>query len=492
MKNKGLRKSNTDKIVKNIFSSSDFRKSLAYKDITWFFTIYFPLFITYELAEFQKEILSLITDKKIPNVAITSFRGSGKSTFCSEVLPIWAVLGKWQLKFIVIVCQTQQRAKDTLANIRSDLVELGLLVDDFRPREGKTNKWSENSIVIPKYGARITVVSVGESIRGIRHREHRPQLAVCDDLEDVPSSRSIENRDKVWEFVNGELIPAGDKGTRFIFIGNKVHNDSLMMRLSNEINSGKMSGTYKSYPLIDKGKILWPGKFPDMAAINELKKRYASEIDFLREQMLIILPDGDAIVKPRDIKYYDKLPEQKPSYFFLSMDPAFTLKKTGDFTAIVFGAVYKINDRFKIYIFPNPINRRMEVDKTIATIREILKSFGPFAVTRIFVEGGSSQKGLIQIIRSEDINAEEIMPGGEDKRSKLNMASLWIKQAVILFPKTGAEELINQILYFGTEKHDDLVDALTLLVLALLDKSNTPNDPVMVKLVGFRKGVRLN
>ena len=485
------KKSNSENIIKNIFSNRTFRKELAYKDITWFFTIYFSDYITYELANFQKEILSLITDKKNSNVVITSFRGSGKTTFCAEVLPIWAILGKWQLKFILIVCQTQPRARDTLANIRSDLVNLGLLVEDFRPREGKTDKWSENSIVIPKYGARITVVSVGESIRGIKHREHRPQIIVCDDLEDVPSARSVENRDKVWQFVNGELIPTGDKNTRVIFIGNKVHNDSLMMRLTNEIRSKKMSGVCRSYPLVDKGVISWPGKYSNIDEINELKKRYASEVDFLREQMLIILPDGNAIIKPKDIKYYDSLPDQKPEFYFTSTDPAFTLKRTGDYTAIIFGAVYKINGQRKIYIFPNPINKRVEVNETIEETKKIISNFGPYAIVRIYVEGGSTQKSLIQMLQHEGINAEEIIPGGEDKHARLNTASPWIKNAVILFPREGADELVNQILYFETEKHDDLVDALTLLVLALLEKDKNPNDPIFVKLVGFMPKIKI-
>lgn len=485
------KKLNSTNIIKNIFSSRTFRKELAYKDITWFFTIYFSDYITYELADFQKEILSLITDEKIPNVVITSFRGSGKTTFCAEVLPIWAILGKWQLKFILIACQTQQRAGDALANIRSDLINLGLLVEDFRPREGKAEKWSENSIVIPKYGARITVVSVGESIRGIKHREHRPQIIICDDLEDVPSARSVENRDKVWQFVNGELIPTGDKNTRVIFIGNKVHNDSLMMRLTNKIESKNMSGVCRSYPLVDKGVIAWPGKYLSIDEINELKKRYASEVDFLREQMLIILPDGNAIIKPKDINYYDNLPNQKPEFYFISIDPAFSLKKTSDFTAIIFGAIYRIDGQRKIYIFPNPINKRMEVNETIEETKKIISNFGSFAIVRIYAEGGSSQKSLIQMLQHEGINAEEIIPGGQDKHSRLNTSSPWIKNAVILFPREGADELINQVLYFETEKHDDLVDSLTLLVLALLEKDKSSSDPIAVKLVGFMPKIKI-
>lgn len=38
----------------------------------------------------------------------------------------------------------------------------------------------------------------------------------------------------------------------------------------------------------------------------------------------------------------------------------------------------------------------------------------------------------------------------------------------ILFPETGCEELIEQLLGFGKEKHDDLVDAFSIVILQLI------------------------
>lgn len=39
----------------------------------------------------------------------------------------------------------------------------------------------------------------------------------------------------------------------------------------------------------------------------------------------------------------------------------------------------------------------------------------------------------------------------------------------VFFPKQGAEELIQQLVYFGVEKHDDLVDAFTIVLLKSLE-----------------------
>jgi len=61
------------------------------------------------------------------------------------------------------------------------------------------------------------------------------------------------------------------------------------------------------------------------------------------------------------------------------------------------------------------------------------------------------------------------MTTSTDKRSRLAVISQFIQDGTILFPKQGAEELIQQLIGFGVEKNDDLVDALTLLVNKILE-----------------------
>jgi len=469
------KKTDNQKILDQIYSSREFRKELADNDMFWFFSIYFARYIQYKTAKFQKEIFSLVSNKNIQIVAITAFRNSAKSTICTLVLPIWGTVGKWKKKYAVIVCQTQARARETLANIRAELEMMGILVEDYQPREGKTDKWSEDTIIIPKYGAKISVISIREGIRGMRYLQYRPDLIVCDDLEDVPSCQSYENRKKLWQFVNGELIPAGDNNTKYVFIGNKVHNDSLMMKLKNAIESGKMGGIYREYPLIDKGeKIAWLGKFPNMAAIEKLKSTYASEIDFLREQMLMILPDGDAIVKPDEIHYYKELPKERPDYFIVSIDPAFSEESTSDNTAILALAVYREDKRVKIHVLTPVINRKLTSEALIEEVKRILSSLDKNTVVKIFVENVSAQRTIIDMLQYANIPAEGVGIGGRDKKTRLSAISPWIKNGQILFPVIGAEDLINQTLYFGTERYDDTVDALTLAVNKLIKDENQP------------------
>jgi len=55
-------------------------------------------------------------------------------------------------------------------------------------------------------------------------------------------------------------------------------------------------------------------------------------------------------------------------------------------------------------------------------------------------------------------------PGTQDKRSRLVLTANLIKTGQVLFPRNGAEQLIQQIIHFGVEKHDDLADAFANLV----------------------------
>jgi predicted phage terminase large subunit-like protein len=56
----------------------------------------------------------------------------------------------------------------------------------------------------------------------------------------------------------------------------------------------------------------------------------------------------------------------------------------------------------------------------------------------------------------------------KDKRARLRVAARYIKIGIVKFSRTGCEQLLTQLLGFGSEKHDDAVDALVYLILGLV------------------------
>lgn len=463
-----------EEIIKKIKNDRDFRIKLTTESFYWFFVTYFTIYLKFTLAHFQKEIISLAQEQQF--LVIVAFRGSAKSTIITLAYVIWCIVTK-RKKYPLILSLNQQRVQQALFNIRQEFEKNILLIQDFGPFYRMNDEWSYSSLFLSYLEARITAISVGEGFRGLRERQFRPDLVISDDIEDVQSASSTEARAKLWQTINSELLPSGDVGTKFIFLGNLVHGESALMRLKKLILDKKLKGIYREYPLYDTDKrILWKEKFETWEDIKKLKRSIPSEEDFLREYLLKIVPSGNSVIKPEWITYYDpSLPIERKDfrYYLISIDPAVSLGTTADKTAIVVFAVYEWDEELKIYIQPNPLNKRMGMPQIIEEVKVIKKLLGN-AVIKIIVEGVAAQKGIAQTLVAQGIEAEAYNLNGQDKRARMAMCSPLIKNATALFSKNGNEELTHQMIYLGAERYDDLADALSLGLNFLTEELTRP------------------
>ncbi len=459
-----LNKMMKDKLVRTTITKDSF---------FYFFHFYYAHYVKYETADFQKEIIHLLEKGNNENLYVVAFRGSGKSTMATTAYPIWAILGKQQKKFCIIFCHTRIQAKQHMMNIKQELENNDLLKKDLGPFQEESDEWGSYSLVFKKHGARISVASTEQSIRGIRHNEHRPDLIICDDVEDVQSAKTREGRNKTYNWLRGEVIPTGDRNTRLILIGNLLHEDSLLMRIKEEIKNGKAKGTFKQYPLLDQdNNCLWTGKYPTEKDIEDEKLKVASEISWQREYLLRIIPSDDQVIYPEWIKFYDELhPTSHKAYrgTYAGVDLAISTSDAADFTSVVMARVYGRRDKLRIYILPNPINKKLNFPAQVDLLKDIKNTQMPKSTDNLFVESVAYQEALPQMLEMQGIKAEAIKPKG-DKRTRLALTSTSIKSAIVKFPRHGCEELIEQLVGFGVEKHDDLADAFSLLVNTTLDK----------------------
>jgi len=98
----------------------------------------------------------------------------------------------------IIVSLTQSQARLILSNIKEELEKNKLLIHDFGPFVTPDDEWRWNSLVISQFQTRIIAVSANESIRGFRHLASRPDLIICDDIEDLNSIKTQDGRDKTF------------------------------------------------------------------------------------------------------------------------------------------------------------------------------------------------------------------------------------------------------------------------------------------------------
>lgn len=437
-----------------------------------FFYIYLSRFATVPMAPFHQRLFAITEDENIRIAAITAFRGSSKSTIMSTSYALWSVLGIQQKKYVVIFSRNQEQSRQHFKNIKEELENNPLLKADLGPF--KRDEWNSTSIVIPKYGARITTASSEQSVRGLISGPNRPDLVICDDVEDSESVKGDKGRKRIYDWFNNEIVPLGDNKTKIIVIGNFLHRASLLMKLKQEINDGKRDGVYEEYPLVNKeGQCLWPGKYPNQKAIEQKRKDFGGSVSFQREFLLLDVDDKEAVVQKSWINYYKELPKPKDkdySYYAIGIDPA--ISEDGNFTAIVSAKIIpQENGRSLIYILPNPICEHLSLTDIAVRVKNLVASFGGRFSTRVYTEEVALQGYLTQALEN-NFEVEGFKVRGMNKRARLVSSSPRMQEGEIFFPEIGADPLVNQILDFGKDLEDDLVDAFTVLVLKIIEKDS--------------------
>ncbi len=452
-----------------LFNDHKVRAEVTSQSHQWFFSTYFSNYLTHATADLHRDLFSITEDESLPLAVIVAFRGSAKSTILTMSYPIWAVVGRQQKKFVLIASQTQYQARVHLTNIKRELESNQLLANDMGPFIEQREEWGSTSLYIPKYNARITAISTEQSVRGIRHGAFRPDLIIADDVEDMASVKTREGRNKTFDWYTSEIIPAGDTYTKRIAVGNLLHEDSLLMRLKDRIENHEIDGVYREWPIVRSNTSLWPGKYPDKAAINNLKRNVGNKIAWEREYMLRIIPDEDQVIDARWVQYYDELPEKSEAneYInsFLSVDLAISQSATADYTAIVIIHVYGFKpENRRYYIDEKFINKKISHLATLDTIASLYQAVNIDSkqVPIVLVEQVQYQAAVTEQLNDREIKSKGIKIHS-DKRARLQLASSLFEQGMVYFPKDRAiAPIIQQLVGFGVEKHDDLADAVSM------------------------------
>ncbi|MFA5840669.1 MAG: hypothetical protein WC847_00100 [Candidatus Paceibacterota bacterium] len=258
-----------EKILQSIISDVSVRQKLVKESHEAFCSIYLSHHITYPYAFFHKEMFRITEgyDQKL-NV-IMAFRGSGKSTILNLSNAIWSILGKNQKKFVVIISKSRLQSQAHFENIKSELEDNDLLKQDLGPFRASSTEWGAYAIELPLYKAKIMCVKSLQNIRGLKYKSKRPDLIICDDMEDIVTVQSFERNKMLYDWFLNEVMNIGDEKTNIIVLGNLLNQYSLMIRLKKLIMHNKLEGKYYSYPLLDNhNRILWPQRYSIKDVMN--------------------------------------------------------------------------------------------------------------------------------------------------------------------------------------------------------------------------------
>ena len=210
-----------------------------------------------------------------------------------------------------------------------------------------------------------------------------------------------------------------------------------------------------------------------MEDIDVEKRKIGNEFAWEREYMLRIVSDEDQPIDRKWIQQYDVLPPLKGLEYHgvrIGIDLAISKKDTADYTSMVTGAIFGYGNDIRVYILPDIINKRLNFAETVDMCK-VLNAKHKNGYNRKFViEEVGYQSSLIQHLQNEGLYEVTGVRPGTDKRSRLSLTAYLIREGRVLFPRGEiSKALVSQIVNFGVEKHDDLADAFSILMLDIID-----------------------
>lgn len=203
-----------------------------------------------------------------PLVALAAPREHAKTTALAFVFILAEVMFRIS-DYVILVGSTEENAAEILSNIIEECREN----DDLRAEFGilDLERDSQTDLIIlfdDGHRARVLARGAEQKIRGKMWNGRRPNLLVCDDMED---DEQVENKDRRKKFKNWFFRAARQAVSRRGRIrvhGTILHEDSLLSRLLR--NKQWKSLFYKAHNAFDDfSKRLWPAAW----TIERLKAR---------------------------------------------------------------------------------------------------------------------------------------------------------------------------------------------------------------------------
>ena len=428
--------------------------------------------------------------------AVAAPRGHAKSTVMSLQNVLHAALYGYK-RYILLVSDTEAQAVSFLDAIKYELETNQRLLRDFGEQPGKT--WKSGSIVLVN-GCRIDAVGSGQKLRGRRNYERRPDLILCDDIENDEGVRTAEQRSKTADWFWKAVCKAGDSYTDILVIGTILHHDSLLANLLE--NPGFQSRKYKAV-LSDAPSTLW-GDWERLATdLSDPNREKTAHAFFYKHRKEML--EGSKVLWPEKLSYYDlrlmRLTEgeaafnsemqnqpidpsaclfseqwfryyvpgdvdfRSPSFrFYGYCDPSLGRTAASDYSAIITLAVN--SDSGLAYVWDADIQRR-HPDRIIADIlekerqlrREMGRGYALFGA-----ETNQFQWFLKEQLARESARQGLYLPiqgvrATEDKTMRVESLQPDVKNGYILF-RRDQTLLLRQLSEFPLGAHDDGPDAL--------------------------------
>lgn len=524
------------------------RKRLGAFDLEYFGRAYLPHYFVRESPEFHGELDNIWADgvmkskdpytqakeiDKSPGCrrAIEAPRGHAKSTTFTFKDTIHAAAYAYK-HYAIILSDSSEQAEGFLTDIKTEFEENAAIREDFGNLQGKV--WKA-SVILLSNGTKIEALGAGKKIRGRRHKQWRPDLILCDDLENDENVNTPEQRKKLRNWFYKAVSKAGDTYTDIVYIGTLLHFDALLANVAN--NPSYKTVKYRGVISFATNTQLWDAWeriYTDLsndARQEDAKAFYdANREDMLKgtkvlweaklsyyDLMVIRVSEGEASfnseiqndpIDPEScafqeewFEFYDDdgkmIPDfSDPKFIFIGAnDPSLGKNKKSDTSSIIILA--KDTRTGYMYVLVASVEKRkpdviisdaIETSKRLRTdYKKPLYKFG--------VETVQFQYYFKDIMAQRAAEAGEYLPieeilSTQNKDARIQSLQPFVKNGYIKFSKKH-KTLFKQMTEYPMGKNDDAPDGLQMAVKLALDTkvgNKVDYKSVQSRALNFRSG----
>lgn len=418
----------------------------ARRDYNFFVQHYFPHYVTakdggtIDCAAFQVKAANAV--KADPNIfAVFEWaREHAKSVHADIMIPLWLKM-QGELDGMVIAGKSYDDACAQLSDLQAELVSNARYITDFGEQK-VMGSWQDGYFETTD-GILFIALGRGQSPRGLRNRQKRPNYCVVDDIDDDELVQNPARVYKVVKWILGALYGAlAINGARFIMAGNRIHRESVLACIADrkfeespeESKYIHFSGEEEDVDddatparvyqpdsifhlrvnaIDDDGKPSWPQKFT-LAALRRRMRRMGYALA-QREYQNNPINEGK-IFKYAWVQWKKAMPLDEYDAHCIYIDPSMKSSATSDFKAVVHWAK-KGRELHGIKMFVAQCSIKTMV-KWCYDYFEELESRWPNVSVPFFIEGIFAQDRLIEDFEVEGDQRGWQLPITPDYREK--------------------------------------------------------------------------
>ncbi len=427
-------------------------------------------------------------------------RELAKTTIISLAYPLRQILFN-ESHFIVLASDTETSAMLNVDNLRYELETNDKIRELFGDVRGET--WG-SKYFITSTGIMVMARGVGQQIRGLKFRQHRPDLIIGDDIESKETAATSEQRRQIRAWVFGDVLPASPPGGRVYFVGTILAYDSLLARIAKsagfDVTTGKKTLKEADIPTVEArrrskrgirfdvmysdsvidGKPIWPARMTldDLEEIKQVYRDMGEESRYYLEYHNRVVTE-DQSFRPEFFQTYTLTPQlEKSLNIFMAVDPAISERDTADYSAIV---VAGTDPKGNLYILQYT-NEHLTPLALIKRIFDLHIRWDPLLTG---FESVSYQKSLKYFIEEEMRNRQyfftlqELKPDRDKRRRIMRLQPKYERRMVYHLP--GMDELEGQLIAVSPTSmptHDDVADALAYIPEMEIKPMEAPTDTI--------------